>query len=372
MKLVSICIPVYNRLCELQCTLEPLLRNVQDEGDDLYEVIVSINPAEDGKEAVTEYVRSLKEKYDFIYSVLDKHSPQDTNFINATNHASGKYLWIVGDDDLLLNGTVRKVAEILKKHPDVTWIHLNAARISDITKIGKVPVKRMYHVEEGYFQDGKRCAIETHKKIDTSMLFSTSNLYLMSSFYHLLSRNDGDKIFQLASTFLSANEGAAYLVDEICIIAGSNSSWGPVRSAFLAKTYNDYLRAAIGESYSKAEIENLIAYRMRHAALRSWLVIYKFVLCGDKKLNMDVLREYYGAMELSDNKSFGINVLREFYEFMPVETVMISVFLPLIFPYLGIRHYYKKARSLIERYRYLNSKNKNKELAEYMGCASDK
>ena len=190
---VSICVPVYNRLAELKKTLEPLLCNVQAEGRDYFEVVVSVNPAEDGLESVSKYVKELHKRYDFKFDILDKFQPAPINFRNAVELSSGRLIWIIGDDDLILPGTIRKVADLLDKYDDLTWIYMCSARMRDITRLGEDPINPVeHHIKGGYYLNGKECVINLHKQIDGGVLFSTSNLYLRSVFLQLA---EGDEKF---------------------------------------------------------------------------------------------------------------------------------------------------------------------------------
>lgn len=341
---VSICVPVYNRLAELKSTLEPLLRNVQAEGRGNFEVIVSVNPAEDGRETVSEYVKELHERYDFKFDILDKFQPASINFKNAVELSSGRLIWVVGDDDLILPGTLGKIADLLDKYDDLTWIFMCTARMRDITKLREDPINPITnHIKGGYYPNGKECVTNLHKQIDGGLLFSTSNLYLRSVFLQLAEGDEKNEVYQMASTFISAAKGSAYLIEEPCIIAGSNISWDT--NVMYIRKYNDDLLVAAGEYYTKEEMADLVAYRMRHAALSTWFTVYKAILKGDKR---------------------GKEAFRDYYRMMPGETVAVTTFYPLIAVYLVIRHNYRKLKVFFRRIFYKYSRYAKKEIVKYM------
>lgn len=90
----SIAIPTYNRASKLLFTLHNLLKQDYDD----YEIIVSDNNSTDNTEDVVNSFKSKKIHY-FKNKTNLGGIP---NLRNATKHASGQYVFLHGDDDMIL------------------------------------------------------------------------------------------------------------------------------------------------------------------------------------------------------------------------------------------------------------------------------
>ena len=112
-KVLSICIPTYNRERFLRNSLETLYRQLDDKNRDYVEVLVSNNCSTDGThELVQEYIAQGME---ITYLKNDKNLGADGNFLQCIYKAKGKYVLLLGDDDLLLPGAVNTLIDILQQ-----------------------------------------------------------------------------------------------------------------------------------------------------------------------------------------------------------------------------------------------------------------
>ena len=110
---LSICIPTYNREKFLCNSLEALYRQIDDKNRDYVEVLVSNNCSIDGThELVREYIARGME---ITYFRNDENLGADSNFLQCIYKAKGKYVLLLGDDDLLLPGAVNTLIDILKQ-----------------------------------------------------------------------------------------------------------------------------------------------------------------------------------------------------------------------------------------------------------------
>lgn len=109
--LLSITIPTYNRapfLAELLGALLPQLRN-----EPRAELVVSDN-------ASTDETPELMARFEQLGLPLRSlRNPQnigaDANFLQCLEQARGKYVWVLGDDDLLTPGAVGQLLSLLKQ-----------------------------------------------------------------------------------------------------------------------------------------------------------------------------------------------------------------------------------------------------------------
>ncbi len=123
-KLLSICIPTYNRATHLEKILDNLMgeiRNVRDE----VEICVSDNASTDPTEDV---LKRASEKIPLRYQKNEKNLGYDLNAINVTMMARGKFIWYTGDDDIFLEGSVERLVEDIKQNDgkNIGVIFINA------------------------------------------------------------------------------------------------------------------------------------------------------------------------------------------------------------------------------------------------------
>lgn len=109
--LLSLCIPIYNRLSYLERQLARML-----EDKDLFvkqiQLIISDNCSEDDLESCC--IRFQKQGLNLVYHRNVVNIGAECNFEWCYNHANAKYIWILGSDDIPKKGVVRKIVECLE------------------------------------------------------------------------------------------------------------------------------------------------------------------------------------------------------------------------------------------------------------------
>lgn len=103
-KILSICIPTYNRKSFLERSINALLPQLCDE----VEVLISNNCSPDDTDA---YCRTLDPR--IKYYKQPENIGADNNFLWLMDNAIGKYVLILSDDDYLDDGSVSKLIEFL-------------------------------------------------------------------------------------------------------------------------------------------------------------------------------------------------------------------------------------------------------------------
>lgn len=119
---LSICIPTYNRAKHLVNCLESI-NSMSFKNKSLLEVCVSDNCSTDETELV---VRKMQSKINIKYSRNKVNLGIPQNFINVVNMASGEFVWLIGDDDLLLPDAFDKLFFLLDKYNDVDFFYINS------------------------------------------------------------------------------------------------------------------------------------------------------------------------------------------------------------------------------------------------------
>lgn len=126
---LSICVPTYNRKRNLSELLDVLAELIG--GGQNVEVIVSDNASTDGTK---EYMEDLKKKERFKnlrYHRNDENIGPDNNFVMCYKLAKGDYIWLLGDDDMIMGDIVPYITKILEKYsPGVVFIDLTIEKMA--------------------------------------------------------------------------------------------------------------------------------------------------------------------------------------------------------------------------------------------------
>lgn len=109
--LLSICIPIYNRLSYLEKMLSRFL-----EDKDLFQteidLMISDNASQDD-------LKSCIDKYEKLglnirYNRNETNLGPDGNFLYCFNHVRGRYCWLLGSDDIPVEGFLSKIVGFLE------------------------------------------------------------------------------------------------------------------------------------------------------------------------------------------------------------------------------------------------------------------
>ncbi len=119
-KVLTLCVPTYNRA---QCLKEQFKRfmTIKPEDRSRMEIIISDNCSSDNTSLVVE---EYKNKLDFIYLRNAENLGADGNFMQCFQKATGKYVWLLGDDDYLQTAHIHELLDTLEKE-DYGLVHLS-------------------------------------------------------------------------------------------------------------------------------------------------------------------------------------------------------------------------------------------------------
>lgn len=121
--LLSICMPTYNRADKAYDQLKFFLEETRDMDD--IEIIVANNASQDNTE---ERLLSLKNFKAFSYIKNSDNIGLIRNINVLVKRASGKYIWIIGDDDRFPLGIVARVHSLLSSNEKISGIYINTNR----------------------------------------------------------------------------------------------------------------------------------------------------------------------------------------------------------------------------------------------------
>lgn len=126
-KILTIAIPTFNRSKLLKRTLETLYSQLTDD----VEILVSDNAStDDTTEMIITYFPKVK------YYRNEKNIGPDKNFLQCYKLATGKYIWLLGDDDIVFDKAIDKVVAVLKKEA-VSLLTMNYVSFAGDYDLGK-------------------------------------------------------------------------------------------------------------------------------------------------------------------------------------------------------------------------------------------
>ena len=127
--LLSICIPTYNRPEHLK----NCLNSISKQNSKNFEVCISDNAS---KTNLVKIIKPFKKKFKIRYKRNKKNLGFAMNVLNVSLMAKGKFIWFLGDDDLLINNSVKTLLKIIKKNKKINFFWINSYHL-DISYVRK-------------------------------------------------------------------------------------------------------------------------------------------------------------------------------------------------------------------------------------------
>lgn len=119
----SICIPTFNREDHLNNCLNSILVSSKNVKNFNFEVCVSDNNSNyDVEKIINKYKVSL----DIKLNKNKKNLGFSLNAIQSVKMASGKYVWMIGNDDLLLPETLACIKKLIEDNQNVEFFFINS------------------------------------------------------------------------------------------------------------------------------------------------------------------------------------------------------------------------------------------------------
>ena len=170
--LLSVCVPTYNRLALLKKQVEFFEREGVFDNRNI-EIIFSDNASTDG---TRDYLKALKRRSDTIKVLFqNRNIGLIRNLLSIQPYICGKYLWYIGDDDIIKSGLLKEVISILQNDRQISHIFINHS----FSEYGKVVKEKCYDGEGGAYEDAlfMFMHIVKHSSVGVQM-FLTANIYL--------------------------------------------------------------------------------------------------------------------------------------------------------------------------------------------------
>ena len=252
-KLLSICIPTYERndlfdLC--LSSIEDNLKELCDPED--IEVIISINDV--GKEK-----KILIEKYILLNTVSKVYQNKgniggDKNIINCYLKAVGKYIWVIGDDDFMIKGSLSYLVNKIKDN-SFSSVYVNSYGYDE--SIDEKPIStnksEVLNYNSFFSKIAYRGTFISSVIIKKELIdFNQAEKYISSSLYQLVliiqaSKNDNNLYMDRYHIAAKINRNYDYDFYSVFVKNYINI----IKDNFDVKTYNKIIRKTILLFYSQ-------------------------------------------------------------------------------------------------------------------------
>ncbi len=217
--LLTIAIPTYNRslyLAQLLTVLTPQLFQ-----ESRVELIISDNASTDD----TQFMIATFQRDGLICRYLKNESNlgPDGNILRCFEEANGKYVWVFGDDDIMVPGTIEKIRKLLEVN-EYTMIYVQPhgctreEQLINIHHLEKDPV--VY-----------TCATEYARKVNNMLTFISSNIINKDALTAMgnidFKAGIGTHLVQMSWTYAALNNfKSALFIPQVTVLSLSNNSGG--------------------------------------------------------------------------------------------------------------------------------------------------
>lgn len=123
---LSICIPTYNRAKNLENCLNSIII-CKKNCDLIFQICISDNNSTDETQ---EIIQKAQLSIDIKYHRNSENLGIPRNFLNVVSMADGDFIWLIGDDDLLLPYTIPKLYGLINNHPNVDFFYVNSYHLT--------------------------------------------------------------------------------------------------------------------------------------------------------------------------------------------------------------------------------------------------
>jgi glycosyltransferase involved in cell wall biosynthesis len=284
---LSICVTTYNRAAWLEKTLPLILREARAYPD-LVEVVVCDNTSTDRTPEVTERFRATA-------SIRVHRNERNVGMLGnlavSASQARGGWVWVIGDDDLVVEGTVDRVLAAIGAHPETELVYTNYAYTSFDHPGALGSVDAVIHG-----------ALPISPAIDDVFTLHARDLCAKSincftSIYCVVFRADhavsafgqdtsGPPFSSLATCVPTTKyviehlfDRPAYWIGDPCVVVNYNVSWNRYASLYLLERFPEIFDRMEAAGASRVDVDEL---RAKHApVLARW--VYEVYFGGQRE-----------------------------------------------------------------------------------------
>lgn len=278
--ILTIAIPTYNRADKLKKCIELIMNEVLGKN---IEILVSDNASLDNTEVVMKEI--LNTYPQIMYYRNSENIGPDRNFLNCFEKAKGEYVWLIGDDDMLLPDAMDSILEALSKKP--VFLHLNTS-----TLISDEPLK---YVNARMEDEGILEYIDKNeffKKMSIHVTF-LSALVLRTDLIQEIS----DKEKYIGTYFIQShialktleNDGLYMINTKNCLAASGNYSVGYDLYFVWGKQYRDLLFTTGVESGIDEHVIRQVHYQNLDTVIKYFVIHFRQTCKNEDQWNKEYI-----------------------------------------------------------------------------------
>lgn len=261
---LAICIPTYNRSQHLRNCLESLYYIRQNYPDIEFQICVSDNHSGDDTELA---VLEAQKKLDIKYHRNRENIGIPRNFLNVVTMADAEFVWLIGDDDLLVPSSIYELYKLFDRYKNVDFFYVNSfhltteyvlsfpqpfsvedlpadmKRFSDYDKTGEIAFLGLIDPKISFdFLGGMFLAVFRKAKWEANMNLARQAIYNQPTFSHFDNTFPHVKIFSKAF----ASSQAYFYAEPLSICLTGAREWSPmypfIHSVRLVEALEEYRR----------------------------------------------------------------------------------------------------------------------------------
>ena len=226
--LISVCIPSYNR----PEYISDLIQTILDQDFDDYELIISEDNSPKTKD-VESVVTRMAKKYPTKNIRFIRHPETlgyDGNFRSLIEASNGDFCVFMGDDDLLCDGALNKIATVIKNNKELGVILRCWARADRETK--EIIERYKYFEGDRTFHAGNDTVVTLFRR-SVAIAGYTVNRRLAKKYS--TEHFDGSLLYQLYLSGMILDEAPAYYISDLIAIMRKDPDQKPTHFFGTAK-----------------------------------------------------------------------------------------------------------------------------------------
>lgn len=120
---LSVAIPTYNGARYISEALDSIVFQLNEVSEKI-EIVISDNASTD---TTPQIIKEYQNKYPGLiyYYRNEENFGADKNIDLAVKRSKGEYVWLFSDDDIILDGGIKKVLNVLSSHPGLSAVFVN-------------------------------------------------------------------------------------------------------------------------------------------------------------------------------------------------------------------------------------------------------
>lgn len=261
MKLLTICIPTYNRSDHVIAHLELFLKELSS-----YQTLVDIKVADDFSEQ--KHKDRLARYHDENGFFSLEFNSENLGLIGNINSlclkSESQYVWFLGDDDVVKPGALSEIVEILIS-TEVDFLFLNYDVFYEIPE-RSFSTNQMLGFK-GQLTEDRNFVVEFFKKNGTACMFMSSGIHKVDWIRALINTDREPSITDPLLFFFKSGQGSVYVEERVLVLDRlSGILWrDQQRSVFAWKVPNTLLEARDILGYSEESVaEMMYSYFKTH------------------------------------------------------------------------------------------------------------